>query len=116
MSSTLQENLDMITNFVTQCNKFTLGRGPQSEYMLDICAQGNAACFNEAGSEHASCCCAWNPLSKLGDEIAEVSIPGISRFSPVGRVAGGRALQAQESERPLDICAGSWTISREEVA
>lgn len=116
LSDTLHSKLDSIENFVQHCDKFYLGYGPQTEYMLDICAQGSAACFNENVSKHVSCCCAWSPLSKFGDKFAEASIPGISRFSPAGHVAGGgRFLQAQESETPLDICAHSWITSRDEV-
>merc|ERR1712242_5642 len=52
--------------------------------------------------------------------MTEVSIPGISKFSTAGRVAAGRRLEAQEeaqeSEKPFDICANGWTSSKDEVA
>ena len=108
--------------------------GAQREYLLDICAQGSADCFDEGEAEHVSCCCAYSPLAFLGQQMSLSTIPGVSAIPEGAWVKGGRRLSdstdltvesraaalaaaaAAPADGVFDICAEAWTTAVPAVA
>mmetsp|Transcript_14244 Transcript_14244/g.35997 ORF Transcript_14244/g.35997 Transcript_14244/m.35997 type:complete len:122 (-) Transcript_14244:516-881(-) len=74
-----QVDLEKIRVFTEECNDLYLAQGPSKEFILDICGQGNEACFEDPGSRRVSCCCAMNPLANFG-EGRQHQVDGITKF------------------------------------
>ncbi|CAE7412905.1 unnamed protein product [Symbiodinium pilosum] len=115
LQASLGTNIPLIERFLSECNDLHVGVGPSGEYLLDICAQENAACLENPQSGHVTCCCAYHPFSSFGNVPPAALINGIAGFEGWARVAAGRLLQG-EGEGVLDICAESWTEAAPKVA
>jgi hypothetical protein len=117
--SVLQVNLPRIQKFIDNCDRFFVGHGPENEYLLDICAQGGLDCFQQEYSQHASCCCAVNPASLLGESTSGL-IAGIGGLS---QAADGTSAYIPSQSRRLQqapslqstICAKAWQDSLNKV-
>ena len=94
LTNTVETNLDRFDEFISNCNLMLLGKGAQNEYLLDICAQGSAACVEEDLGEHIGCCCGLNPITA----------DGVFNIDGGGQVSRGRRLQGQRRQS-LDVCA-----------
>jgi len=117
LKTSLEANLDKMRAFVEDCNDLYLATGPQKEFLLDICAQGNEACFENEASRRVSCCCALNPVANFGGGRRH-RVDGISFFDLATMAAGRRAQEtpaATEEEGVLDLCAEAWTRARPSV-
>jgi len=127
---TLKKELPKLTSALDQCNDLYLAIGADRSYLLDNCYQtaGGTRCIEEKEATHAGCCCAYNPVSQLGNskstkapkiygtKAIQKSRVGSRRLrSETGKRAkvGSRSLQSgtcdEEAESFLDICAQAWT-------
>mmetsp|Transcript_13896 Transcript_13896/g.32774 ORF Transcript_13896/g.32774 Transcript_13896/m.32774 type:complete len:247 (+) Transcript_13896:2-742(+) len=109
----------LFERYLNECNDMYVGEGAQSEYLLDICAQQNNACFENDAAGHVSCCCSYHPFTTFGESAPETTINGIAGFDPPARVSGasgGRRLSAgADRNQVLDICAQAWTDAKPHV-
>lgn len=112
LDDVLRQSVEELAKFLDECNDLYLATSDKGElgreYLLDICAQGNSACFDQETSVHVSCCCAFNPVTLLGQWDAETQIIN-------GLDAPSRRLSDLSQNKEYDICAEAWTAALPDV-
>jgi len=62
----LEKVMPELDTFLTTCNDIVTGVGSRGEYLLDMCSQQGKFCIDRDVSQHAGCCCGYNPIATLG--------------------------------------------------
>jgi len=62
----LEKVMPELKTFLTTCNDVVTGVGSRGEYLLDMCPQQGKFCIDKDHSQHAGCCCGYNPIATLG--------------------------------------------------
>ena len=113
LQTTLGTNIPLMESFLADCNRLFLGKGPDKEFLLDICAQSSDTCLENTLARHVTCCCAFHPFTQFGQIIGDSFIPGGVPGATTRRL---QASGGQNESNNMDICASCWTSAAPSVA
>lgn len=116
LTDTVQTNLALFEDYMSNCNDLLLGTGRGQEYLLDICPQANGLCIERDDANldppgHVGCCCGLNPVvspSPYIDALTSANALG-RRLAEAGSV-NVCAAAGQESKAWGAIGPDRWTI------
>jgi len=113
----LGEVLPEIEAFLNTCNDVVTGVGSRGEYLLDLCAQQGQYCIEKTFSQHAGCCCGYNPISSLGmgsTIITKATIKG-TRANPAWEPRSAEHRRLQEDSIAYNICGEASKATKESI-
>jgi len=114
----LGEVLPEIEAFLNTCNDVVTGVGSRGEYLLDLCAQQGQYCIEKTFSQHAGCCCGYNPISSLGmgsTIITKATIKG-TRANPAWEPRSAEHRRLQEDSIAYNICGEASKATKESIS
>lgn len=113
----MKDSTEKLKDFVANCGTLMTGRGPEQEYLLDLCSQDSTACIDHAEASHVGCCCGYMPLLGLGTEMGTNTIPGLGAEKFTGHIKSRTGRRAKSQIKGAnEICAEAQVLASTSVS